>query len=151
MALILHVTPRSCVVAHDDRASDILRRPPRSIEREEPAARGAGRISGLPRPLCGLAMTYLLRHRHCEEPQATKQSSAAALSTCQAGSFRRDAADISQHVFRASDENIVNSVVWRDTGVSADGRIRNAVDPPSTWRRLRPQAVTGRSARAAVW
>src|SRR3546814_16633503 len=81
MALILHVTPRSCVVAHDDRASDILRRPPRSIEREDPAARGAGRISGLPRPLCGLAMTYLLRHRHCEEPQATKQSSAAALST----------------------------------------------------------------------
>src|SRR3546814_9056569 len=93
-------------------------------------------------------MTYLLRHRHCEEPQATKQSSAAALSTCQAGSFRRDAADISQHVFRASDENIVNSVVWRDTGVSADGRIRNAFDPPGTWRRLRLQAVTGRDRKS---
>src|SRR3546814_10097718 len=94
-------------------------------------------------------MTYLLRHRHCEEPQATKQSSAAALSTCQAGSFRRDAADISQHVFRASDENIVNSVGWRDTGVSADGRSRNAFDPPGPWRRLRLQAVTGSAARAA--
>src|SRR3546814_11722644 len=74
----------------------------------------------------------------------------AALASCRAGSFRRDAADISQHVFRASDENIVNSVVWRDTGVSADGRIRNAFDPPGTWRRLRLQAVTGSAARAAV-
>src|SRR3546814_15391860 len=41
-------------------------------------------------------------------------------------------------------------VVWRDTGVSADGRIRNAFDPPGTWRRLRLQAVTGSAARAAV-
>src|SRR3546814_19737372 len=95
-------------------------------------------------------MTYLLRHRHCEEPQATKQSSAAALSTCQAGSFRRDAADISQHVFRASAAPIVNSVVWRVTGVSADGRIRHAFYHPGTLRRLRLPAVSRRPAPATA-